>query len=80
MEYDVFGNSRSLVNEVRVGSEVVESLDAVVVGEVVVDGFLGVVDFVGDGGGVFVFEEDLLNGQGFVGDGRAHVLESAGVG
>lgn len=71
----MFGDVCGLVDKVRIGLEGIKSFDAVIVAQVMVDGFWGVVDFLGDGRRVFVFEEDLAHDHGLVRDGGAHILE-----
>jgi len=45
-----------------------------------VDGFLGVVGFLGYERRVFFFDDDLLDNLFFVGDTRTHVMQYAGMG
>ncbi|MGA2865903.1 MAG: hypothetical protein ABSF95_15630 [Verrucomicrobiota bacterium] len=49
LENNVFGDVCGLVDKVRIGLEGIKSFDAVIVAQVMVDGFWGVVDFLGDG-------------------------------
>src|ERR1022692_4090202 len=75
----MFGDVGALVNEHCVGSDIVKGFNSVIVAQIAVGRGLSMSHLASYGGGVFALEHDFANSLGFVRDGRADILQAAGM-